>query len=376
MSKNLVTKLSSNRFNASINRNHMKGYSRMRRIVSFALASTMTIALAACGGGSGGGDARDAARVVGSSTLYPFASAVAETFKDSKSGVKPAAVESTGTGAGMKLFCAGIGAQHPDIVTASRRMKKSEYEDCQKAGVKDIVEVQVGLDGIAFGEATSGPKMALTPTDVYKALAAMPFGKANTSKTWKDVNPSLPAIPIAVYGPPSTSGTRDALAELILTKGCESDPAMKALKDNDKDKHKEFCTKVRTDGPYVEQGEVDNLIVQKIVANPNAIGVFGFSFLEENMDKIKGIPMSGVSPTYETVSNFSYPGARPLYIYIKAAHVKPIKGITPFVNEFANAWGPEGYLKTKGMVIAPEDVRTKNAEIVKAMTLMDASGLK
>jgi phosphate transport system substrate-binding protein len=376
MNKNLVTNLSSNRLNALTNRNHMKGISRMRRTVSLALASTLTLTLAACGGGSGGGSAREEARVVGSSTVFPFASAVAETFKDSKTGIKPAAVESTGTGAGMKLFCAGIGTQYPDIVTASRRMKKSEYDDCQKTGVKDIIEVQVGLDGIAFAEATAGPKMALTPTDVYKALAAMPFGKANTAKTWKDVNPALPAIPIAVYGPPSTSGTRDALAELILTKGCESDPAMKALKDSDKDKHKELCTKVRTDGPYVEQGEQDNLIVQKIAANPNSIGIFGFSFLEENMDKVKGIPMSGVSPTYETVSNYSYPGARPLYIYVKSAHIKPIKGLEPFVTEFANAWGPDGYLKTKGMVIAPEEVRTKNAEVVKAMTLMDASGLK
>jgi phosphate transport system substrate-binding protein len=348
----------------------------MVRKFSLVLSTGLALTLAACGGGSGGGESRDYVRVVGSSTVFPFASAVAEASAKANAGMKPAAVESTGTGAGMKLFCAGVGAAHPDITTASRRMKKSEFEDCQKGGVKDIIEVQVGLDGIAFAEANSGPKLALTPTDVYKALAANPFGKPNTSKTWKDVNAALPAIPIAVYGPPSTSGTRDALAELILTKGCESDPAMKALKDSDKDKHKDLCTKVRTDGAYVEQGEQDNLIVQKIAANPNAVGVFGFSFLEENSDKIKGIPMSNVAPTYENVANFSYPGARPMYIYIKSAHVKAIKGVTPFVTEFANAWGPDGYLKTKGMVVAPDDVRAKNAEIAKAMTVMDPSGLK
>ncbi len=348
----------------------------MRSLISLGLGSTLALTLAACGGGAGGGDSRDYVRVVGSSTVLPFASAVSEATKKTSPDMRGPSVESTGTGAGMKLFCAGVGSQHPDIATASRRMKKSEFDECQKNSVKDIVEIQVGLDGIAFAEANNGPKMTLTPTDVYKALAANPFGKPNTTKTWKDVNPALPAVAIAVYGPPSTSGTRDALAELILTKGCETDPAMKALKDSDKDKHKDLCTKVRTDGPYVEQGEQDNLIVQKIAANPNAIGVFGFSFLEENADKIKGVPMSGVVPTYETVANFSYPGARPLYLYVKSAHIKAIKGVAPFVNEFANAWGPEGYLKTKGMVVAPEDVRTKNAEIAKAMTVMDPSGLK
>ncbi len=186
----------------------------------------------------------------------------------------------------------------------------------------------------------------------------------------------LPALPIAVYGPPKTSGTRDALAELILEKGCNTDPAMKALKESDKDQHKAVCTGVRTDGAYVEQGENDNLIVQKLAANPNVIGIFGFSFLEENMDKLKGISISGVVPTYAAISDFSYPGARPLYVYIKAAHLKSIRGLKEFAAEYAAAWGPDGYLKKKGMVISPDDVRAKNAEIVKAMTLLDPSTLK
>jgi phosphate transport system substrate-binding protein len=347
----------------------------MHSVKAFAIIAISSMALAACGGGGSSGESRDQVRVVGSSTVYPFATAVAENIGKSGS-IKAPVVESTGTGAGLKLFCAGVGASHPDVATASRRMKKSEYDDCAKTGVKDIVEVQIGLDGIAFASAKDGIDMPLTVTDVYKALAAQPFGKPNTAKTWKDVNPSFPAVPIAVYGPPSTSGTRDALAELIMTKGCDTDPAMKALKDSDSDKHKKFCTEVRTDGAYIEQGENDNLIVQKVSENKQAIGVFGFSFLEENMDKLRGHKMGGVDPTYETVSNFTYPGARPLYIYVKAAHLKAIKGLKEFVEGFVPVWGKDGELAKKGMVVAPADVQTANAEIVKAMKLMDASQLK
>lgn len=347
----------------------------MTKFVSISAILLASATLAACGGGSTGG-AREQIRAVGSSTVYPFSTAVAEAFTKANAGFKSPIIESTGTGAGMKLFCAGVGVSFPDIEDASRRIKKSEYEDCAKNGVTDIVEIQVGLDGIAFAEATGGPGFALTPADIYKALAEKPFGKPNTAKTWKDVNPKLPALPITVYGPPKTSGTRDALAELILEKGCDTDPAMKALKDSDKDQHKAICTSVRTDGAYVEQGENDNLIVQKLAANPNVIGIFGYSFLEENADKLKGIPISGVIPTYAAITDFSYPGARPLYIYIKAAHLKSIRGLKEFAAEYASAWGPDGYLKKKGMVISSDAVRAKSAEIVKAMTLLDPSTLK
>ncbi|MGL5837913.1 MAG: substrate-binding domain-containing protein [Sphingorhabdus sp.] len=346
----------------------------MRSVKVFAITAISSLALAACGSGGGSGGGRDNAWAVGSSTVYHFAAAVAE--ETAKTGVKAPKVEQNGTGAGMKLFCAGIGSQHPDIANASRRMKKSEHEDCVKSGVDKIIEIQVGLDGIAFAEAKGGPDMKLTPEDVYKALAANPFGKPQTAKNWNDVNPALPAIPILVYGPPSTSGTRDALAELILTKGCESDPAMKALKDSNKDEHKKICTGVREDGAYVDSGEADNLIVQKISANPKAIGVFGFSYLEENMNVLKGIPMSGVAPTYAAISDFSYPGARPLYIYVKQAHLNAVKGLKEFVAQWPKMWGPDGALKKKGMVIAPDDVRRKNEEIVASMTLMDPASLK
>lgn len=347
----------------------------MRSTKTIIFAAVSVLALSACGG-SGGSSAgsRDFVRAVGSSTVYPFATAVAE--QTAKAGGKSPVIESTGTGAGMKLFCAGVGAQHPDIEDASRRMKKSEYDECVKNGVTEIVEIQVGIDGIAFAEGKNGPNMNLTPLDIYKALAANPFGKPNTAKTWKDVNPSLPAEPILVYGPPSTSGTRDALKELILEAGCKTDAATKALKDSDKDKYEATCHDIREDGPYVDAGENDNLIVQKISQNPKAIGIFGFSFLESNAGTIKGIPMSGIAPTYASISDFSYPGARPLYIYVKKQHLAPIKGLQAYVAEWAKSWGPDGYLKAKGMVISPEDVRAKSADIVAKMTPLDPSVLK
>ena len=339
-----------------------------------AFVAVSALALASCGGSGGGGGARDFVRAVGSSTVYPFATAVAE--KVAAQGLKSPVIESTGTGAGMKLFCAGVGAGHPDIENASRRMKASEFEDCKKNGVTEIIEVQVGIDGIAFAEAMAGPNMKLTPEHVYKALAAEPFGKPQTAKMWSDVDPSLPNEPILVYGPPTTSGTRDALKELILEAGCKSDPAMAALKDSDKDAYEKTCTTIREDGAYVEGGENDNLLVQKIAQNPKAIGIFGFSFLEENADKLKGVPMSGVVPTYASISDFSYPGARPLYIYVKKAHLGPIKGLKEFIAEWPNAWGPEGYLKSKGMVISPDNVRAENATVISSLTVMDGTGLK
>ncbi|MEQ1498048.1 MAG: substrate-binding domain-containing protein [Novosphingobium sp.] len=331
--------------------------------------------LAACGSGTSGGS-RDQVRAVGSSTVYPFAKAVADALSKSNPAIKSAIVESTGTGAGMKLFCAGVGAQHPDIENASRRMKKSEFEDCVKNGVDKVVEVQVGLDGVAFAEAKGGLGLKLTPEDVYKALAANPYGKPNTAKTWQDVNPAYPAEPILVYGPPSTSGTRDALKELILMKGCNANAEMKALKDSDKEKHEKICGEVRSDGAYVDSGENDNLIVQKLEANPKAVGIFGFSYLEENSDKLAGLTMNGVVPSYASISDFSYPGARPLYIYVKAAHLDAIKGLREYVAEWAKSWAKGGLLAKQGMVVAPEDVQAKNVKVAADFALLDGSELK
>ena len=344
------------------------------RLIAGSVLALATLGLAACGGQQGA--SRDQVRAVGSSTVYPFAKAVAESLARTDATIKAPIIESTGTGAGMKLFCAGVGPQHPDMENASRRMKKSEFDDCVKNGVKDIVEIQVGLDGVAFAEGNGGPGIALTPVDVYKALAKNPFGKPNTAKTWKDVNPALPAEAILVYGPPSTSGTRDALKELILTKGCESDPAMKALKESDKKQHDAICGDLREDGAYVDAGENDNLIVQKIEANPKAIGVFGFSYLEENRDKLKGLTMGGINPTYDTISDFTYPGARPLYIYVKKAHLKAIPGLQAYVNEWAKLWSKGGVLAKAGMVVAPDDVLAASAKAASELPVLDGSQLK
>ena len=226
-------------------------------------------------------------------------------------------------------------------------------------------------------ESKEGPGLSLTPKMVYEALAANPYGKgANKAQTWKDVDATLPAIPISVFGPPSTSGTRDSLAELILEKGCQTDPAMAALKEKNEDEYKATCTRIREDGKYVDSGENDNLIVQKLGANPNAVGVFGFSFLEENKNTLKDVPINGIQATYETVSTGQYPGARPLYIYVKKAHMQAVPGLQAYLNIFASNWGPGGVLAKRGMVPAPEDVRKANAETVKSLTVLDGADLK
>jgi phosphate transport system substrate-binding protein len=347
----------------------------MKKPVLFvATACAVTALLAGCGGG--GNASRDTVRAVGSSTVYPFAKVVADGFTKANSGMASPIIESTGTGAGIKLFCGGIGTQFPDIANASRRLKKSEYDECAKNGVTDIVEVQVGLDGITLGEAKGGLALPLTQAMIYKAIAANPFGKPNTAKTWKDVDASLPAEPILVYGPPSTSGTRDSLKELILIKGCETDPAMKALKDSDKEQYEKICTEVRGDGLYVDAGENDNLIVQKLEANPKAVGIFGFSYLEENMDKLSGLTMNGVAPSYAAIADFSYPGARPLYIYAKSAHVSAIKGLKEYVAQWAASWGKDGVLAKAGMVVATDAVQAANAKIATELTKLDPASLK
>jgi len=344
---------------------------------SIALIGVAALALTACQQSSGGqGASRDTIRIVGSSTVYPFTTAVAEQFNRKNPTFKPPIVESTGTGAGMKLFCAGVGTQHPDIEDASRRIKKSELDQCQANGVKDLVEIQIGIDGIALAESKKGPAMMLTPADVYKALAKQPYGKAQTAKTWKDVNPALPAVAIQVYGPPPTSGTRDAFGDLIMEKGCNADPAMKTLKEKDEDQYKAVCTGLREDGAYVEAGENDNLIVQKLGANPDAVGIFGYSFLEENAATIRGIALNSVIPTYDSIASYSYPGARPLYIYVKAAHLRVIPGLKEFVAEYASAWNKDGYLTRRGLIAAPDDIRTKNAEIAQKLTLMDPASVE
>ena len=338
----------------------------------FALIAVATLALAGCenqAGGSGGGGSRDQLRIVGSSTVFPFAKAVSEYFVSSGSYKAPV-LESTGTGAGMSLFCSGVGADTPDIENASRRMKASEFELCEKNGVTDIVEINIGIDGIAVAQSKDGPGFTLTPEQIYKAIAAKPFGKDNTTKNWSDIDPSLPSMPISVYGPPSTSGTRDALTELIMEVGCKTDPATKALKDSNKDQYELICHEIRTDGAYLDTGENDNLIVQKLKSNPNAVGIFGYSFLEENLDTVRGIAISGVEPAYDAIASGEYPGARPLYIYVKKQHVGVIPGIQEFVTEFVKAGGRDGYLVKAGLIASPDATRAAMAEAAKNLPLL------
>jgi phosphate transport system substrate-binding protein len=341
-----------------------------RPLPAILCALACCLSLSACAGQTG---TRDSIRAVGSSTVYPFAKYVAEGFSRSHPEYKSPIIEATGSGAGINLFCAGLGANTPDIGHASRRMKLSEFETCQANGVEDITEIVVGLDGIALASAQGGISMNLTPEIVYRALAANPYGEEQTAERWNDIDPSLPDLPILVYGPPSTSGTRDALEELVLLPGCQSDPRMAALKDSDEDRFDELCTRVRNDGAFVDQGEQDNLIVQKIESNPNAVGVFGFSYLEENADKVQGLPMNGVEPTYENIASFAYPGARPLYIYVKKAHLSAIRGLREFLTKWADMWEPDGPLTEIGLVAnPPEQAARSNAAVVEFPSLTAA----
>jgi phosphate transport system substrate-binding protein len=342
-------------------------YSAIALAAGLLAASTATLAQSA----------RDQISIVGSSTVYPFATVVAERFGQT-TGFKTPKIESTGSGGGMKLFCSGIGVEHPDVTNASRRIKKSEFDQCQANGVKDIIEVLIGYDGIAIANSTTAEQLALTRQEIYLALAKMvpnPDGSEsfvpNPYSNWSDVNPDLPNAAIEVLGPPPTSGTRDAFAELAMEGGCDTFEWIKALKKTDKDQHKAMCHSVREDGAYVETGENDNLIVQKLEANPNALGIFGFSFLDQNADKVQGSIIDESEPTFDTIADGDYPVSRPLYFYVKAAHVGVIPGIAEYLEEFTAeaTWGEDGYLADKGMIPLGDDER---AEVGSAVANLEA----
>ena len=322
--------------------------------------------------------ARTQMRAVGSSTVYPFAKMVAERIAAANPRLGTPIIESTGTGAGMKLFCAGVGERFPDVENASRRMKASEAKLCASNGVSQVTEIQVGLDGVAMATARATGMTGVSLRAIYLALAKTPFGKPNTARTWHDVDARLPALPIRVYGPPTTSGTRDALGELLMTPACEANAGMAAMKKSDPDKFKAICTGVRTDGAYIEAGENDNLIVQKLETNPGTIGIFGYSYLEENAARLKGLEIGGISPTYATISSFDYPGARPLYIYLKNAHAGAIPAVRAYALEFTkeSAFGAKGYLLPAGLVAAPTAVRARSQGLARTLTPLDFKALK
>jgi len=341
----------------------------MKKHVLYVLAASLVIT----GAGSVSAQARDYISIVGSSTVYPFATTVAEQFgKTTK--FKTPKIESTGSGGGFKLFCAGVGTEHPDITNASRRIKESEFKTCQENGVKDIVEVKIGYDGIVLANSKKAPQMSIDRKELFLALAKdVPDPKdetgtiANPYTTWKDINPDLPADKIEVMGPPPTSGTRDAFVELVMDEGCSEFPAIKAMSETDKDKFKSICQTLREDGAYIEAGENDNLIVQKLEANPHAFGIFGFSFLDQNSDMIQGSVIEGKQPTFENIASGEYPVSRPLFFYVKKAHVGTVPGIEQFLAEFTSekAWGEEGYLADKGLIPMPADERKKYSDDAK-----------
>jgi phosphate transport system substrate-binding protein len=318
---------------------------------------------------------RDYIYVVGSSTVYPFSTVVAERFGRSTEFKTPK-VESTGSGGGLKLFCDGIGVDYPDIANSSRAIKQSEVDSCAANGVDEIIEVRIGYDGIVIANAYSAPAMSVSRTDIFLALAKQVPGEndgeliENPNVTWADVNPELPAVRIEVLGPPPTSGTRDAFVELAMEGGCKSVDWIKAMKDSDKNQYKSICHTIREDGVFVEAGENDNLIVQKLEANPNAFGIFGFSFLDQNGEKVKGAKVDGIEPTFDAIANGDYPVSRPLYFYAKKAHVDVIPGLRGFLREFSSerAWGEEGYLSDRGLIPMPEDERRVIASNVRNLT--------
>lgn len=342
--------------------------------------SRLSLTLAAVAVGSmafaGAAQARDQIRIVGSSTVFPYTQAVSEEYS-SKTGNTAPVVESTGTGGGMKIFCGGVGVDHPDITGASRAMKESEYKLCVENGVTNITEALIGYDGLSIATARSGADLSFSQKEIFLALAAeVPVdGKwvANPYKMWNEINPDFPAVEIQVLGPPPTSGTRDAFVELAMEVGCHALPEHAALS---KDDAKQKCARMRQDGPFIEAGENDNLIVQRLEADPNALGIFGYSFLYENLDKLKGVQINGVNPGFETIGDGSYPLSRPLFFYVKNDHRGVIPGLNEFLAEYVSdsAMGPGGYLHERGLVALSDDERAKLVKTVKEGGMMTRYG--
>ena len=332
--------------------------SRAARALAFLLL------LSACGDPARGG--RSAIRIVGSSTVFPFTAAVAERFVDRYPGVPAPVVESTGTGGGMRLFCAGVGASFPDLEDASRRMEPGEYRQCAANGAGRLLEVEIGRDGVAFVRSRAGPDLPLTAALLYRALAAAPGGRANTARRWHDLDPTLPATTIRVYGPPSTSGTRDVLTGIVLRRGCAQVDAARPPAG---------CTRLREDGAYIDAGENDNVVIAKLRADPAAIGIVGYGFLRENGDTVAGLTVDGVAPTYADIASGRYPVTRPLYLYVKAAHLNAVPRLRALLRVYADSWAPGGPLVRRGLIPAPDAVRARAAAVVAREIALDPATL-
>ena len=334
----------------------------MNKLLIGAAAATL---VSACSHNSQGAE-RNNIYASGSSTVFPFTMAMAAQFHATHPQFPAPVIEETGTVPGIAKFCGGVGSEFPDIADASRRILPAELATCREHGVTDIVEMDIGRDGIAFVQSPGAPKIALTGKQIYEALAATPYGEPNKARKWKDVDPSLPDIPILVYGPPTTSGTRDSLAELILIPACESDRRVVAMK-LDKARLDQICSTIRTDGAFVNAGENDEKTTISMIVNPGAIGILGYSYLEQNGDKLRGIQINGTVPTAATIASGKYSGSRPLFLYVKRSSVQRIPGMKDFLAAYAGAIGPSGYLAQRGLIPASDEVRAETAKLASAM---------
>lgn len=334
-------------------------------IARISMVAAAALALASCG-------EEAPVRVIGSSTVYPFSSAVAAAFVAAKKGPAPL-IEETGTVAGFEKFCGSGGNDSPDVADASRRMTKVEFGKCRAKKVGDLMELAIGLDGIAIAEAKAGAKLTLTEKDLYLALAAFPMGKPNTAKTWRDVNPKLPAIPILVMGPPPSSGTRDVFEQKILQPGCLM--AMPSAKDlvtaPDPAVLDRTCRQIRGDGPFVQGGENDDNIVGALEKNPNSLGIFGYSFLEKNATRLQGLPIGGFAPDVATIGSGKYPGSRTLYLYVKLDNLKNKPALKEYLTLYASMWGPDGALVKRGLIAMSESARKSSADKIENPTPLD-----
>jgi phosphate transport system substrate-binding protein len=342
----------------------------MRLASAAAVTALATIAMASTAA------ARDQIQIVGSSTVFPYSQAVAEEFAN-KTGSRSPVVESTGTGGGMKIFCQGVGEGHPDVTGASRAMKASEFELCTGNGVSSVTEVLLGYDGLSVAHASSAPDLELTKAQLFQALAAeVPVDGeivANPYRNWSDIDPALPNQKIQIFGPPPTSGTRDAFVELVMEEGCQEFEAVTAL---DEEKMKQVCQRMRQDGPFIEAGENDNLIVQRLQSDQSALGIFGYSFLYENEDTLKPVAIDGVAPDEDTIASGEYGISRPIFVYVKNAHRGVIPGLEEFIAEYVSeaAMGPDGYLAERGLIPLDDEQRGKVQDAVLEGRPMQAPG--
>lgn len=348
----------------------------MRTHLFPALALLVAPLLAACGGTPAQVEARSHILAAGSSTVYPFTKAVADRFHAANGQFPAPIVESTGTGPGFTAFCAGVGGRNPDIVSASRRIRPDELAVCRAHGVNNVTELQIGIDGVAFVQSPAAPPIRLTRREIYEALAANPYGQPNTRRKWREINPALPDIPILVYGPPEGDGTRESFVEMVMIPGCESNAEMRALRTQDERRFTQVCGAIRSDGAYMASGNDDERTATALIVNPGAIGIFGYSHLAEEGDRLRGITLDGVAPTAETITSGRYAGARPLFVYVKADQADQVGGLRPFLAEYARAIGPGGYLAQHGLIPAPDAVRAQTAQAASSLTPLNPATLK